>query len=61
MLTSVFALVALATSVTAHATFQQLWINEVDAGSSCVRTPANNGPVLDVNSAVRHRHFSSPR
>ncbi|KAF4583327.1 hypothetical protein EYR38_002076 [Pleurotus pulmonarius] len=49
MLLQSFATVAcLVASAAAHATFQQLWINGVDAGSSCVRTPASNSPVTDV-------------
>ncbi|KAF8988416.1 glycosyl hydrolase family 61-domain-containing protein, partial [Cyathus striatus] len=36
---------ALIASVSAHATFQQLWINGVDAGSSCVRAPTSNSPI----------------
>ncbi|KAJ3513004.1 hypothetical protein NLJ89_g3188 [Agrocybe chaxingu] len=32
-------------SASAHSTFQQLWINGVDAGSSCLRTAANNNPI----------------
>lgn len=37
-------------SVSAHATFQQLWINGVDAGSSCARIPQSNSPVGSVTS-----------
>ncbi|KAJ3974375.1 glycosyl hydrolase family 61-domain-containing protein [Lentinula raphanica] len=37
-------------SVSSHATFQELWINGVDAGSSCVRLPLSNSPVTDVTS-----------
>lgn len=36
--------------VSAHATFQELWINGVDAGSSCARAPASNSPVTSVTS-----------
>ncbi|KAG5637799.1 hypothetical protein H0H81_003191 [Sphagnurus paluster] len=32
-------------SVSAHATFQQLWINGVDAGSSCARIPQTGDDV----------------
>ncbi|KAI0453512.1 carbohydrate-binding module family 1 protein [Xylaria acuta] len=39
-----------ATSVAAHATFQDLWINGVDYGASCVRLPLSNSPVQDVTS-----------
>ncbi|EKM57567.1 glycoside hydrolase family 61 protein [Phanerochaete carnosa HHB-10118-sp] len=34
----------------AHATWQELWINGVDQGSSCVRLPLSNSPVTDVTS-----------
>ena len=37
----------------AHATFQELWINGVDQGSSCVRLPQSNSPVTDITSDVR--------
>ncbi|KIK68802.1 carbohydrate-binding module family 1 protein [Collybiopsis luxurians FD-317 M1] len=37
-------------SASAHATFQELWINGVDQGSSCVRLPLSNNPVTDVTS-----------
>jgi cellulase len=40
-----------ATEVAAHATFQQLWVNGVDQGSSCVRLPNSNSPVESVSSA----------
>ncbi|PPQ97202.1 hypothetical protein CVT26_000712 [Gymnopilus dilepis] len=47
---SFIATAALVASAAAHATFQELWINGVDAGSSCVRLPASNSPVTDVTS-----------
>ncbi|RDB27904.1 putative endo-beta-1,4-glucanase D [Hypsizygus marmoreus] len=37
-------------SASAHSTFQQLWINGVDAGSSCARKPASNSPVTSISS-----------
>jgi len=43
---SIFASAAtFVASASAHATFQQLWINGVDAGSSCARLPQSNSPV----------------
>ena len=39
-----------ATQVSAHATFQQLWINGVDYGSQCTRLPQSNTPVTNVMS-----------
>ncbi|KAF5386515.1 hypothetical protein D9757_005870 [Collybiopsis confluens] len=47
---SLLAAACLVTSVSAHATFQELWINGVDQGSSCVRLPLSNNPVTDVTS-----------
>ncbi|KAF4620618.1 hypothetical protein D9613_000781 [Agrocybe pediades] len=44
------ATAAFVASAAAHATFQELWINGVDAGSSCVRLPASNNPVTSVTS-----------
>ncbi|TFK37374.1 glycoside hydrolase family 61 protein H [Crucibulum laeve] len=41
---------SLVASASAHATFQQLWINGVDAGSSCARLPLSNSPVTSVTS-----------
>lgn len=40
-----------ATEVAAHATFQQLWVNGVDQGSSCARLPLSNSPIGSVTSA----------
>ena len=37
-------------NVAAHATFQDLWINGVDQGQTCVRLPQSNSPVTDVSS-----------
>ncbi|EIN08692.1 hypothetical protein PUNSTDRAFT_154784 [Punctularia strigosozonata HHB-11173 SS5] len=39
-------------SVAAHATFQEIWINGVDFGSTCVRLPQSNSPVTDVTSTA---------
>jgi len=51
LLLRIAAAAAFVASASAHSTFQQLWINGVDAGSSCVRTPASNSPVTNVGSA----------
>ena len=52
-----FAKLAIAASLiggaAAHATFQELWINGVDQGSSCVRLPQSNSPVTSVTTTVR--------
>jgi len=37
-------------SASAHATFQDLWINGVDQGDSCVRLPLSNNPVTSVST-----------
>ncbi|KAJ3868267.1 glycosyl hydrolase family 61-domain-containing protein [Lentinula novae-zelandiae] len=47
---SLIAAACFVASASAHATFQDLWINGVDAGSSCVRLPLSNNPVTDVTS-----------
>jgi cellulase len=39
-----------ATRVASHATFQDLWINGVDQGETCVRMPTSNNPMTDVTS-----------
>lgn len=38
-------------TVSAHATFQQLWVDGVDYDTQCARQPASNSPVSDVTSA----------
>lgn len=43
---------AFSASVSAHATFQEFWIGDVDAGNSCVRLPTSNSPVTSVASNV---------
>jgi len=42
---------AFVASVSAHATFQELWINNVDAGTSCARLPTSNNPVTSVTGS----------
>lgn len=39
-----------ATQVKAHATFQELWVNGVDQGQTCVRLPNSNNPLTDVSA-----------
>ncbi|KAF8150225.1 glycosyl hydrolase family 61-domain-containing protein [Crassisporium funariophilum] len=41
----------IASRAAAHSTFQQLWINDVDAGSSCIRAPVSNSPVTSVSGS----------
>ncbi|KAI8974883.1 glycosyl hydrolase family 61-domain-containing protein [Trametes punicea] len=50
MLAKLLVAASLAASVAAHATFQELWINGVGQGSSCVRLPQSNSPVTSVTS-----------
>ncbi|THV04744.1 hypothetical protein K435DRAFT_826795 [Dendrothele bispora CBS 962.96] len=38
------AAAGLIVSVSAHATFQELWINDIDTGNACARLPASNSP-----------------
>ena len=53
MLCSLFVFATGLASVAAHATFQEMWVNDVDQGSWCVRLPLSNSPVTDVTSDVR--------
>ncbi len=39
---------AMTTSVMGHATFQQLWINGEDQGTTCARLPTSNSPIASV-------------
>jgi len=50
MFVSLAFIASVIASAAAHATFQELWINGVDAGSSCVRLPASNSPVTSVTT-----------
>jgi cellulase len=52
MMLSFVALSSLVGFATAHATFQELWVNGVDQGGYCVRLPQSNSPVTDVTSTV---------
>ncbi|KAI0043673.1 carbohydrate-binding module family 1 protein [Auriscalpium vulgare] len=50
MLFKATVLASLVAFASAHATFQELWVNGVDQGSYCVRTPASNNPVTSVTT-----------
>lgn len=50
MLFTLATAASLIASAAAHATWQEFWIEDVDAGSSCVRLPVSNSPVTDVTS-----------
>ncbi|ROV96455.1 hypothetical protein VSDG_05498 [Cytospora chrysosperma] len=39
-----------ARNAAAHATFQDLWVDGTDYGTSCARIPLSNSPVTDVTS-----------
>lgn len=52
MLLQATLLTSLAAYATAHATFQEMWVNGVDQGNYCVRLPASNNPVTSVTSDV---------
>ncbi|KAH8103861.1 glycosyl hydrolase family 61-domain-containing protein [Cristinia sonorae] len=49
VLSALFTALLAASSVSAHATFQDLWVNGVDKQGTCVRQPLNNNPVERVN------------
>ncbi|KAG8856014.1 hypothetical protein FRB96_006581 [Tulasnella sp. 330] len=50
MLYSALAAACFVATASAHATFQDFWINGVDQGDCCVRLPLSNNPVTDVTS-----------
>lgn len=41
------------TSVTAHATFQQLWVNDVDQDTKCVRTVVSTEAAKQRKADIR--------
>ncbi|CAE6503946.1 unnamed protein product [Rhizoctonia solani] len=47
---NILAALAAAYTAHAHATFQYLWVDGVDEGGKCVRTPAGNSPIADPTS-----------
>jgi hypothetical protein len=52
MIASVLTTFTLVGSVFGHALFQHMWVNDVDQGAWCARTPTSNSPVSNVGSAV---------
>ncbi|EXF84051.1 glycosylhydrolase family 61-5 [Colletotrichum paranaense] len=51
MKSAILSLLAIAANqVSAHATFQALWVDGVDFGGQCARLPLSNSPVQDVTS-----------
>lgn len=53
------AIASIIASASAHATFQQLWINGKDAGIACTRTVRSNTPVTSVSGNVSEVVFHS--
>jgi len=45
-----FAILATASVVSAHATWQELWVGTEDKEGTCIRLPQSNSPVTDVTS-----------
>lgn len=48
---SAFFLLAAVASVSAHSTWQQLWVGTTDQAGKCVRTVKDNSPVESLTSA----------
>jgi lytic cellulose monooxygenase (C1-hydroxylating) len=46
-----FVVLAAVASVSAHSTWQQLWVGSTDKADSCARTVKDNNPIDGVNSA----------
>lgn len=42
-----FAFIGAVSSVAAHATFQELWVNNVDDDQKCIRLPVSGLPTLE--------------
>ncbi|KAF3929024.1 Endoglucanase-4 [Dactylellina cionopaga] len=63
MKATAFSLIAalIVGEASAHATFQQLWVNGVDQGSSCARLPLSNSPIGSVTSADIRCNAGPPR
>ncbi|OLN88157.1 putative endo-beta-1,4-glucanase D 1 [Colletotrichum chlorophyti] len=47
---TLFMLASAGYQVSAHATFQVLWVDGVDYGAQCARLPLSNSPIEDVTS-----------
>lgn len=47
---SFLAILATASVVSAHATWQDLWVGTEDKTDTCIRMPQSNSPVTDVTS-----------
>lgn len=44
-------LLAAAASVSAHSTWQQLWVGSTDKGSTCARTVKDNSPISSITAS----------
>jgi cellulase len=44
-------LLAAVTAVSAHSTWQQLWVGSTDKGTTCARTVKDNNPITGLTSA----------
>jgi cellulase len=44
-------LLAAAASVSAHSTWQELWVGSTDKANTCVRTVKDNSPVAGLSSS----------
>lgn len=47
---SAFAILAAVASVSAHSTWQQMWVGSTDMGTSCARTVRDNSPIDSLSS-----------
>ena len=47
---SAFVLLAAVASVSAHSTWQQLWVGTTDQAGKCVRTVKDNSPIESLTS-----------
>ncbi|EAU89260.1 endoglucanase II [Coprinopsis cinerea okayama7 len=55
------SLLFLAATAAAHATWQQIWVNGVDGGTSCLRRAANNNPIdVGAKELACNAHTLSP-
>ncbi|TFK26138.1 endoglucanase II [Coprinopsis marcescibilis] len=58
---AIASILLLAASAAAHSTWQQIWINGVDGGTSCLRTPASNNPIsLSQSQLACNQATNSP-
>jgi cellulase len=46
-----FAILAAVASVSAHSTWQQLWVGSTDMTTTCARTVKDNNPIASLTSS----------